>query len=458
MSISTESESPDSEQSGVSGERAERKRRTFGGNADFLKLWVAQAVTLFGSEVTLLAIPLTAALTLGAGELEMGFLFAAAQVPFLLLSLFVGVWIDHVARRPVLIAADVGRALLLLTVPLAVLAGVLSMPQLYVVAFVMGALEVLFEVAHYAYVPSLVGRDELVRFNSKLQISHSSSSAAGPGVAGVLIQVATAPLAIVADSLSYLVSALLIWRIRTPEPPLPKPSKGQKLWPQIAEGLRALLNHPLLRPIIISSVHSHFFLSAIFALYILYAIRELALPPLVLGFVFAARGLAAVPGALIARALGERFGVGPVIIGGWLISFALYMLVPVAALAGPWAAVVLGLTGALAEFVGTVANIHQWTLRQATTPTHLQGRVTASHRFLVYGSGSLGALAGGLVASVLGLGWTLFLCAVGATVAVAWVYFSPLRHYHGNGEPDEQLMDLTGSPDDASQRGDLPLS
>lgn len=458
MTTSTERGTPDAERGLTSSGSAERKRHTFWSNADFLKLWAAQAVTLFGSEVTLLALPLTAALTLGAGELEMGFLFAAAQVPFLLLSLFAGVWIDRVARRPVLIAADVGRALLLLTVPLAVLAGVLGMEQLYVVAFLVGALEVLFEVAHYAYVPSLVGRDELVNFNSKLAISHSSSSAAGPGVAGVLIQVASAPLAIVADSISYLVSAMLIWRIRTPEPPIPRTSDTKRLWSQIAEGLRALLNHHLLRPIIISSMQSNFFLSAILALYVLYATRELALSPLVLGFVFAARGLAAVPGGLIAPALGERFGVGPVIIGGWFISFSLYMLIPLAVFAGPWAAVVLGVAGALGEAVGTVANIHQWTLRQAAMPTHLQGRVTASHRFLVYGSGSLGALAGGLLASALGLSWTLFLCAVGATLAVLRVYFSPLRHYHGQREPDEQPTGLTGIPDDGGSRGDLPLS
>src|SRR5919107_936695 len=196
-------------------------------HTDFRRLWAAQSASLFGSEITALALPLMAVLLLDASPVQMGFLAAAGTAPFLLCSLPAGVWIDRRRRRPVLIAADIARAGLLVSIPLTAWLGTLRIEQLYVVTFIAGVLGVFFEVAHYAYVPSLVGRESVVEGNSKLQISYSAAEAGGPGVAGLLVQVISAPGAVVIDAVSFLVSAILLGRIETREPPSDtQPSRG----------------------------------------------------------------------------------------------------------------------------------------------------------------------------------------------------------------------------------------
>src|SRR5215207_9700293 len=240
--------------------------------ADFRRLWAAQSASLFGSEITTLALPLIAVLALDATPVQMGLLAAAGTAPFLLCSLPAGVWIDRRPRRPVLIAADVVRAGLLLSIPLTAWLDVLRIELLYAVTFLVGVLGVFFEVAHYAYVPSLVGRESVVEANSKLQISYSAAEAGGPGVAGLLVQFISAPGAIAIDAVSFLVSAILV----------------------------------------------------------LYATRELEISPVMLGIILAVGGIGAIPGALLSAPAARRFGVGPTIIGGWLIGAATWLLVPLA--------------------------------------------------------------------------------------------------------------------------------
>src|SRR5919112_1990058 len=243
-------------------------------HADFKRLWAAQAASLFGSEITALALPLMAVLLLDASPVQMGLLAAAGTTPFLLCSLPAGVWIDRRQRRPVLIAADVARAGLLLSIPLMAWLSILRIEQLYVVAFVVGVLGVFFEVAHYAYVPSLVGRESVVEGNSKLQISYSAAEAGGPGVAGLLVQFISAPGAVAIDAVSFLVSAFLLRRIEAPEPPVAtQSSRGVRH--DVEAGLRALLGHRLLRPIVLASITESIFLKGIAAIFVLYAKREL---------------------------------------------------------------------------------------------------------------------------------------------------------------------------------------
>src|ERR687890_1149021 len=209
-------------------------------HADFRRLWVAQSASLFGSEITALALPLMAVLLLNASPVQMGLLAAAGTAPFLLCSLPAGVWIDRRQRRPVLIAADVARAGLLLSIPLTTWLGIVRIEQLYAVTFVVGVLGVFFEVAHYAYVPSLVGRESVVEGNSKLQISYSAAEAGGPGIAGLLVQVISQPPAPALPPRPFLVSAVLLRRIETPEPPVPtEPSRGVRH--DVEVGLRTLL-------------------------------------------------------------------------------------------------------------------------------------------------------------------------------------------------------------------------
>ncbi len=302
--------------------------------------------------------------------------------------------------------------------------GVLRLEQLYLVTFVVGVLSVFFEVADYAYVPSLVGRDAVVEANSKLQISYSAAEAGGPGIAGVLVQFISAPGAIVVDAVSFLISAVLLRRIETPEPPIDRPaSLGVRH--DIETGLRALLGHRLLRPIVLGSIVDSIFLKGIAAIFVLYATRELDLSPLLLGVILAVGGIGAIPGALLSAPAARRFGVGPVIIGGWFFGAASWLLIPLAS--GPLIVPILAASMLLSGIAGTIVNVQQWSLRQLVTPDELQGRVTASHRFLVYGAYPVGALLGGWLGAAIGLRPAIVLCALGALTAPLWVAFSPLR-------------------------------
>jgi MFS family permease len=390
-------------------------------------LWAALSVSLLGSEITALAIPLFAALTLRASAVEMGVLAAAGQVPFLLFSLPAGAWVDRLPRRPVLIATDVASSLLLLSVPLAVPFGGPAFPQLCIVVFGVGTMTVVSEVAHYAYVPSLVGRERLTECNSKLQVSHSAAAAAGPGLAGALVQLLSAPVAILADAASFLISAAFLRSIRRPEPPPPRTDAGLTIRRSIADGIRILLGHPMLRAIIVASVPISFFMSGFVAIYVLYATRDLGLGPGMIGLIFAGGGVGAVSGAMLAGRAAARFGLGPAIIGGWILAAAGALLVPLAA--GPTVVVIAILTMAKAfeGFTYAVANVHQWSLRQVITPDHLSGRVTAGHRFTVYGAGAAGALVGGALGAAVGLRTALLICAIGALLSPLVAVFSPLR-------------------------------
>lgn len=407
--------------------------------ADFRRLWAAQTVALFGAEITTLALPLTAALTLGATPFQMGLLVAAGEAPFLLCSLPLGVLVDRARRRPLVIAADLGRAVLLSLIPLAALIGMLRFELLYVVAFLAGALSVLFDVAHYAYVPALVPRSELMRANGRLQVSHSAAETAGPGMAGILIQWVSAPLAVSATAVTFLCSALFLGTIRRPEPPLPPKHERPGFRREVVDGLRALLDHPLLRPIVVASAAIGIFLYATRAIYVLFATRELGLDPLQLGAVIAAGGIAAIPGGLLADWTARRIGFGPSIWGGWLVSGAAMFLVP---LATPATAIPMLIAAqALAGLAQTIANVNQWSLRQAVMPQHLQGRVTASHRFLVYGTFPLGALLGGTMATLIGMRPALLVGVLGITLCPLWLLATPLRNLRAAPSEDSELVD-----------------
>ena len=388
---------------------------------DFAKLWTALSLSLVGSEITMLALPLIAARTLGSTAFEMGVLAGVGQAPFLLFSLPAGAWVDRLPRRPMLIATDVGSALLLLSIPIATIFGGPTYLQLCAVAFGIGTFALLYDLGHYAYVPALVGRGQLTKFNSRLQISHSAAAAGGPGVAGLLIQLLSAPIAVLADAVSFLFSALLLRAIRKQEPPVDVQDQAGGMLSAVRDGLRMLLGHRLLRPIVAISVPNGFFESGLLALYILYATRNLHLSPVLIGVIFAAGGFGAIPGAILADRSGARFGVGRTIIGGYALAGLAALLVPLA----------VGPTGTAEDPRGipvyAAANIHQWTLRQVVTPDRLAGRVTAGHRFLVYGACALGAVASGGLGSVVGVRAALFVFAVGMLVSPLIALPSPLR-------------------------------
>ncbi len=399
--------------------------RTAWQSPDFRRLWSAQTVSLFGTQLTSLALPLIAAVGLHATPLQMGVLGAAGQLPFLLFSLLTGVWVDRTRRKPLLIWSDLLRAALLFTVPIAAWLHTLGITQLYLVAFLTGTLSVCFEVAQFAYVPSVLPKDHLLDGNARLQVSHSAAEAAGPGLGGVVVQALGAPFALLFDALSFLASAGFIWRIQRPEPPLPARAHAH-IGGEIAQGLRGLLGHPLLRPVILSSVPMVLFGAAMSAEYVLYATRTLHLTPGLIGLLAAAGGLGAIPGALLTRGVAARLGVGPAIILGYLLWALTGLAVPL--VTGPLGVILAVLAAAqlLGGLADTIANVQQWSLRQIVTPDHLQGRVTASHRFLVYGAGAVGALLGGVLATRLGVREAILVCAIGAILGVLPAACSPL--------------------------------
>ncbi len=280
---------------------------------DFQKLWAGQTVSMLGSQVSQLALPLVAVLVLHVSAFYVALLGTVDLLPFLLFALPAGVWIDRIPRRPVLIVADTGRALALATVPVVAAFGHLTIWQLYAVGFVTGTFTVFFDVAYQSYLPSLVGRPHLVEGNAKLELSRSAAQIAGPGLGGVLVGAITAPYAIVVDSVSFAVSALFLGRIRKREP-RPEPTVAPSMRGELMEGLRYVLGDPRWRAITLYVSTFNFFSSVAFALYVVYAVRNLGLTPGELGLVFALGNLGWLLGAVVVRRLSGRLGIGSTLV------------------------------------------------------------------------------------------------------------------------------------------------
>lgn len=398
-------------------------------NADFIKLWLGTNVSFLGTQVASLAYPLTAVLVLQAGTAEMGWLRATGTAASFLVGPFAGVMADRVRRRPVIIAADLGLALLAASIPAAYFLGALGMWQLYVVQFLAGAMSILSEVALMAYLPALVRREQLVRANSQLQASGAAISVAGPGLAGVLVQALSAPVVVLFDAASFVLSAVCTALIRTPEPAHAEESTSPRgVWAEIGEGLRFVYGHKFLRPLA-EGIALHFlFVNVIYTLLVIYAVRELGVGPAPLGVVFAALGPGFLVGALLAPRAAGLFGPGRVMTYAPLLTVAGLSLVPLA-------------RGSQAEAVATLAAAHFLTacgiqlhgvnlmgLRQAVTPHRLQGRMNASFRYVNLLGACLGAVAAGELAERIGIRPTLAVGVCGLLFPFLRLFFSPVRH------------------------------
>lgn len=393
---------------------------------DFRKLWVGRTVAAVGFHVTVLAMQLTAAVTLEATPFEMGLLVAAQSAPALLVSLFAGVWADQVHRRPILIAADLARAALLVTIPIAWLSGWLTMIQLYVVAFGVGSLTTLFDVAVIAYVPSLVGRERLLSANSALQSSAAAMNIGGPGLAGVLVQWLTAPIAIVVDAVTYLVSAASLLLIRQPETPTASPGAARSMASQIREGFGLVLGHPVLRRLSLAGMTYALFLGMRSAAVVLFLIGPLALEPQELGLVWGFAGVGGLFGAMLAGRMARRIGVGRTLMAAHTLAlFA--ALTPLAGFLPSALVVPVLIVGHLGTgFWSPIYGVNELTLRQSLVDDHLMGRTAATSGFLFNGVLPVGALVGGILAGMIGLQATLFISAAGALAGVLWFLGGPL--------------------------------
>src|SRR6266849_4163473 len=293
-------------------------------NPDFVKLWLGQTVSQFGSGITGIALPLTAVLVLAATPAQMGILGALDGVAVLVIGLLAGVWVDRIRRRPLMIATDLGRAFILSTIPLAALLGVLGIGQLYIVAALAGMLTVIFTVAGSAYVPSLIPHESLVEGNSKLGMSDALAEIGGPALAGPLVQLLSAPFAILFDALSFLFSACSLGLIHMPEPHPTTLQQRKSIWSDLIEGLRLVLKNPLLRSLAGSAGIFSLFGNFVGALYVLYVIRQIDAPPIFLGFLVATGGVSALLGAFMAERVVQRFGLGKT------VGIGLLMLGPTA--------------------------------------------------------------------------------------------------------------------------------
>ncbi len=396
-------------------------------HSSFLKLWAGQTISMFGSQISLLAIPLTAVLVLRASPIQMGILTATEMLPSLLFGLLAGVWVDRLRRRPILIGADIGRFVLLSLIPLAYLLGILRIELLYLFAFLIGILTIFFNVAYQSYLPSLIEREQLVEGNSKLELSQSVGQIVGPGLAGVLVQVFTAPFAILVDALSFLVSAISLAWIRTSEEVPRVETQRGSAGREMLEGLRFVFSEPMLRALTAGYTTLMLFNSVLEAVFVLYLTRTIGIPPVLLGTIFAIGSTGFVLGTLLAARLTHRIGSGMTLICTPLVIGTADLLVPLAGLFPLFAFPLLCLAQFLFGLARPVFSINQVSLRQTITPERLLGRMNASMYFLVYGIIPLGSLLGGLLGQSLGLQRTLVIAAIGEMLACLWLLCSPIR-------------------------------
>ena len=407
-------------------------------HADFTRLWAAQSISAVGAQVSLLAVPLIAVLTLQASPFAVGLLGFIANLPVLLIGLIAGVWVDRLRRRPILIAADLGRAALLLVIPIAWWSDALSMPLLYAVTLGTGLLTVLFDVAFLAYLPGLVERRDLVEGNSKLEASASSSQVVGPGLAGWLIGVAGAPVALLLDAVSFVASAFFLARIETPEPPATPHAARASVWSEMRDGLRLVRQSKILAALTACGATTSFSAWIFFAVYVLYMTRELGLTAEAVGLVFATGGFGALVGAMLAGPARRRFGLGRTLVGGQLFFGVTGLFVPLAIFVPSIALEVVVATEFLQWLGVIVYDVNAVSLRQAVITRGTEGRVNATARFLSWGLRPFGALAGGVLGGLIGLPWTLVVGEVGIFAAVLWLIWSPiprLRELPGSSAP-----------------------
>ena len=394
---------------------------------DFLKLWAGETVSVFGSQVTVLAVPTVAILILHAGPFQVGILSALEFLAFPTLGLVAGVYADRLRRRPIMIVCDVGRFLALGSIPVAFLLNLLTLEQLYLVALLTGIFTVFFDVSNQSYLPALVDRSNLVEGNTKLEISRSTAQVAGPAVAGILIQWIGGARAVIVDALSFLVSALALAWIRKPEPePRPSAATGTAGFiPEMKEGIDVVFRSPILWRIAGCTATSNLGSNIIFgAVFLVFAYRQLHLAAGIVGVVFAIGSVGGLAGAFLAPWVARTLGIGPTLGITSAVGGLALLAIPIALIGAP--AVVLATSGFIEGLVVPIYNIAQVSLRQAITPDRVQGRMNATMRTIVWGTIPLGAFIGGILGTNLGLVQTVVLGGIVTTLSTLWIFLGPV--------------------------------
>jgi MFS family permease len=410
---------------------------------DFIRLWSAETVSQFGTQFTQLALPLVAIDVLHVSAFQVAALTTVEFLPFLLVSLPAGVWVDRLRRRPILIVGDLSRAVLLGSVPVAYWLGHLTMAQLYIVGFLVGIATVFFDVAYQSYLPSLVERHQLIDGNGKLEISRAAAQLGGPGLAGIVINVLKAPAALAFDAVSFVGSALFIFSIRKSEHSARTDAPRRRMREELREGLNYVLKHPFLKNIAACTALFNFFGNVGFAVLLVFARRELHLSPLAIGLALTLSNVGPLLAAFNANRISSRFGVGRTIIGASILGAPTFLVIPFApegnaALAWLIPAFVVG------GLANVIYNVTQVSLRQAITPERIQGRMNSVMRFIVWGTIPLGAIVGGVLASRIGVKQTLIVSGIGCFLPFLPVLFSPVRGIKEMPEPVDEAAAVLG--------------
>jgi MFS family permease len=405
----------------------------------FMLLWAGQTVSMLGSNVSTVVVPLIAVVTLRATAFDVGLLNFVQTVPFLILSLFIGVLVDRVSRRRLLVTADFGRAIAMGAIPVLAAFGVLNMTILYVCVLVAGVLTVVFDLSYFAHTPSLLPQDLLLTGNSRLELSRQVTALAGPGLAGALIAVVTIPFVVALDAASYVVSVISLLMIRTREAdpePQPKPTP-RHVFREIGLGIRALFGNRYLRPVLLNAAAFNLFSQVILTLFVLYATRDLGIAPGWIGLIFASGALGGVVGSSLVRRAVGRFRFGTVFLLSMIIVRA---SLPFVGLVGGSHAVKIGLFCVIwfATLFGLVtSNACVTTLRQVVVPSEKRGRVNGAYRSISYGVIPLGALLAGVLASVTGVGDAIAIAGACLPFSLLFVIFSPVMRLKKVGEAAE---------------------
>ena len=396
-------------------------------DGEFLKLWWGQTISELGSQVSVLALPTVAILTLSATPFQVGLLEALQFLAFPVLGLIAGVYADRIRRRPIMIVCDLLRMLALGSVPVSYILGVLTIEQLYAVALLVGVGTVFFDVAYQSYLPAIISRSDLVEGNSKLQVTGSVAQMVGPALAGFLIQLVGAARTVTVDASSFLVSVLSLWWIRRPEPaPKPASEAGRGgFFTEMLEGIRFVLGNPTISRIAGSTATSNLGGNIMFAVLLIYAYRILHLTPGLMGLVFAAGAVGGLLGALSASWITARLGVGPTLFVTTTAGGLSMILVPLAQYGFAIPLLIASLF--VGSGVNPVYNITQVSLRQAITPDRVQGRMNATVRTIIWGTIPIGAFLGGIIGTAYGVLPAIYVGIAVSLLAGAWILAGPIR-------------------------------
>jgi len=382
---------------------------------------------VFGSQVTVLAVPTVAILILHAGPFQVGILSALEFLAFPTLGLVAGVYADRLRRRPIMIICDIGRALALGSIPVAFLLNLLTLEQLYFVALLTGIFTVFFDVSYQSYLPALVDRPNLIEGNTKLEITRSTAQVAGPAVAGFLIQLIGGAKAVAVDAVSFFLSALALASITKPEPePRPSTASGASGFiPEMREGIDVVFRNPILWRIAACTATTNLGSNMVFgAVFLVFAYRQLHLSAGVVGVVFALSSVGALAGAFLAGWVARKLGIGPTLGVMVMVGGLALLATPIALVGAP--AVILATTGFIEGLTIPIYNINQVSLRQAITPDRVQGRMNATMRTIVWGTIPLGAFIGGILGTSIGLVQTIALGGILSTLAASWIFLGPV--------------------------------